>query len=365
MKLRLVLLLAAMAAVAAVASLHFTVTNRFEKLLVQEIFGPQEWTLRPRGECASSARPNTVECQGMPSGHCETAALLATLGCVSGLFPFPFPVYAGLLIVVVVALQRVLSSMHTVPQVLVGSLLGLLYGLLYHKTSLLVSLCVPIVLVVTTVALITRRHERSAVPDWVPSEMLADMAAKRSQTPFFVRCMGYVNGIRLGSEYGALTWTDLEGLLARLCDAIPISFRVDLVVGVKTGGAILAGYLSRHYDVPYAFVKLKRRREACDVLGGVRSLGDTVTEALAGNDGGFTICEAPAASDVRGRNVLLVDESVVSGGTLGAARAFLESSGAASVLVATVAVVASNVTSGVVDVSLTNSVYVWPWSFDN
>jgi membrane-associated phospholipid phosphatase len=68
----------------------------------------------------------------MPSGHAEGISVLCFL-----LYFYKFiPLWLCLSIITLVCLQRIVTNMHTLNQVLVGSLLGLIYATIYKKLNL-------------------------------------------------------------------------------------------------------------------------------------------------------------------------------------------------------------------------------------
>lgn len=131
--------------------------NGNEKLLMQKYmqnkYGNSNNIRRPCEECANS---DELKCLGMPSGHTECATIFASLLLFAQYINIP--VYA--IIIIVIALQRVLSKRHTVYQVIAGFATGTIYSGLYIsfikyfcKTS--ASICLPVIIVPLSIYVIS------------------------------------------------------------------------------------------------------------------------------------------------------------------------------------------------------------------
>jgi hypothetical protein len=79
--------------------------------------------------CSSFPNDEQHGCIGMPSGHAETVTILSSL-----LYLYDFiPLWLCLILIIGVSGERVISNIHTLPQVLVGIFLGYMYALLYYS----------------------------------------------------------------------------------------------------------------------------------------------------------------------------------------------------------------------------------------
>jgi hypothetical protein len=103
------------------------VQNGIEKTFASAVL-PYNFVKRPSKSCK-----NEIEgCVGLPSGHAETATIFSLLLWFNKMIPL----WAALLFILAVSVQRVISQRHTTFQVIVGIILGTLYSLLYAKTNL-------------------------------------------------------------------------------------------------------------------------------------------------------------------------------------------------------------------------------------
>jgi membrane-associated phospholipid phosphatase len=110
---------------------HFVLHNNIEKLFSQTYFDYND-IRRPLNICDKKSNKSKLSCIGMPSGHAEGFSVLFFL-----LYFYNFiPLWLCLIIIVVISLQRITTNMHTLNQVIVGSLLGLIYATIYKYFKL-------------------------------------------------------------------------------------------------------------------------------------------------------------------------------------------------------------------------------------
>ena len=127
---------------------HYFIHNNLEKTFSQTYFD-YNLVKRPLYKCDNIINSSRLSCIGMPSGHAEGTAVLSFL-----LYFYKIiPLWVCLLAVFAISMQRITSNMHTLNQVIVGSLLGFLYALIYKKFNLslfgfLIVFCIGFILVV-------------------------------------------------------------------------------------------------------------------------------------------------------------------------------------------------------------------------
>jgi hypoxanthine phosphoribosyltransferase len=107
---------------------------------------------------------------------------------------------------------------------------------------------------------------------------------------------------------------ELSELLAALAARIQRRFRPDVVVGIARGGILVGEPLAARLGAEFVPVRLPRRRR----------------------DHGMPPGPRPELPDLRGRKVLVVDDSATSGLTLARARALSRKSGSHDVRTAVV-----------------------------
>ena len=137
---------------------HFYINNGLEKIFSQTYFGNYN-IVRPLFGCSNQASSSRLKCIGMPSGHAETASLFFFLLY----FYKVIPLWICLLFISLISIQKIISSMHSYDQVIVGSTLGLVYALIYKKfnlslTGFLIVFCIGIVLSLLSSFNLKHRH---------------------------------------------------------------------------------------------------------------------------------------------------------------------------------------------------------------
>jgi hypothetical protein len=116
------------AVITLLASYHFLIHNSLEKRFSQTYFDYDD-VKRPRLKCQGRENSSRLKCIGMPSGHAETASVFSFL-----LYFYKIiPLWVCLLIIFMISMQRVITNMHTISQVMVGAILGYIYAVIYKK----------------------------------------------------------------------------------------------------------------------------------------------------------------------------------------------------------------------------------------
>jgi membrane-associated phospholipid phosphatase len=110
---------------------HYTIHNGLEKKFSQTYFDYNS-VRRPLYKCNKDSNKSKLSCTGMPSGHAEGISVLCFL-----LYFYKFiSLWLCLTIIALVCLQRIVTTKHTLNQVLVGSLLGFIYASIYKHFKL-------------------------------------------------------------------------------------------------------------------------------------------------------------------------------------------------------------------------------------
>lgn len=345
------------------ATIHISVINRLEKSLTQVIWESPSWTRRPSKECNKRNIPLQTQCYGMPSGHAEFAVIFFTLLYLWNIVSLPLAAIAILLI----GLQRIVWNRHTISQVVIGSLLGLVYCTAYFTAykihpSIAMMGCVIFVLIIclVSVIIISRKQIHTPLPRWVHPSLYGLIQKKQTDTSLQSKLLYYLGHIIIDSDYGYLTWNDLEHLLDQMISGLET--QPDLVIGIKTGGGILAGYISKRLNKPLDFIRTKRSIYNCssNVQSGVEAMKYALDSETKSNQE-YQVCEKPVRS-VKGKNVLLIDETAYSGGTIKSSKEYLLNMGAQKVDVLVVSAIKNRQLYKYI---YGKGVVAWPWSFDN
>ena len=215
---------------------HSYVTNAMEKLAVQACIGTFR---RPDPLYRNTQRFKSL---GMPSGHAECAMLTVLLLYAYRIISMPFAIYE----VLVVCLQRIYTLRHTVPQVVVGSMLGALYAVIYWNFpayAVAVSILIPVALLVAATVAVSYQTFVSP-PEWIDHRYIKN-------TPFHVKLIRVAKIARFHRTSLFCSWSDLEGYLNTLVDRID---DVDIVVGLDERGSAMVGkYIAKKLEIPFLF----------------------------------------------------------------------------------------------------------------
>lgn len=117
------------------------------------------------------------------------------------------------------------------------------------------------------------------------------------------------------------TWADIEHLIREGSEAMQLGYQPDVVVGVKSGGAFIANYVAHCLGVSeVGYMKASHYSHKS------RSVALTLTQM-----GQEAVIKEPCTINVKGKNVLLVDDQVATGASLRAAVTHIKERGAAEV----------------------------------
>jgi hypoxanthine phosphoribosyltransferase len=139
--------------------------------------------------------------------------------------------------------------------------------------------------------------------------------------------------------------------------------KVDHVVGIKSGGAIITKYVAEKLNVGYSYIKVSNKDYQCN-----KKEEDFIKETPArwfGKKREYMVCE-PIEVDLKGKNVLILDEQVSSGVTMQAVIDYLNNEKhVAQVYPAVIANYRKKKYN--FDLLYTSSTRycVWPWGYDN
>ena len=340
---------------------HFWLINPMTKLLVSLGFVGMPSIYRPSDKCLLEAERKRFECLGFPSGHVEIATIIC--GLLYMHIENVIGMIAAVVIVGLVAFQRVVSKKHTLVQVGFGLFFGVLYTALYVALRtpwlmVFMSLVIGVGFAVIATIIIDRKLKHEDVPAWVDKHLYPIIEKKQNiafhEKVAHVMSMGALQHYVLSSS-----WPDLEKDMDKLLERVPDSRRFEAVVGIKSGGAFLSTYAAMKMGVPNHWVKMTAGE--CNKSVAKANFVHATKHVVKNRD--YKLCEAIEA-DLRGKRILLLDENLDTGGTMRACKDYLlNEKGALEVVTAALC---SLKQSDVVDVFLydTNTV-IWPWGYDN
>ena len=303
---------------------------------------------------------------GMPSLHTAASSLLVTVLILGGVSAPIYLLALGLLIGVVYF--RIAGDYHTISQVIGGIIFGVLLGIgvvgLKYRASLVsllvIFLLAGVVLLVDSMVTFRNlyRAEEKELPEWFDPTLTTLLDKKNRDSKlglslrnFIVRTRWPFRLLVPKAESIRASWKSIED---NLHTHLPRRLSPDVVVGIKSGGAFIAKFIADWYGVPFAYMRVSRY-SGQPLLVQAKNLHDQET--------GGSISEPVKDKMVRGKAVLLVDDTLASGTTLRIAKRHILKSGARSVTTLVYSVESKN--THLCDHFIVDMAYVaWPWGFD-
>lgn len=332
------------------------IINPIEKKIYQLYFGNSE---RPLDKCKNS---NDFECFGMPSGHTELATIISFM-----LYSKKYiTLFVACIIILIFAMQRIVTNMHSITQVITGFVLGLLYSLIFvklHKNSYIVIFILLLSFVLNYIYIAIINKKIKEYPDWVLNDSsLEPILKQKYNTPFYAK---FSDTLFL-SRY--IEWKELENNMDILISKIKQSgSNFDAVVGIKSGGAILSKYIANKLELKCYYIKISDKDDGCNknlITSGINYR----IKKLTNSEKEYTICEG-VQDNIMGKNILLIDEQIASGNTMKNAIGYLYNTKNASFVLPCTIYLNSNQklinSSEILYLIKNKDVYIWPWGFNN
>jgi hypoxanthine phosphoribosyltransferase len=340
---------------------QYFIQNGLEKLFCQYYLNYD--VKRPLKICQNTIY-TSLSCIGMPSGHAEVSTIFFSLLYIYKFISLPLCI----LFIFIISIQRVISSMHTIGQVVAGIILGLFYSQIYAKTnmsvfSFLFVLMIGLILVILIINKINSKIE-NPIPEWVDPLMLPSIK-KKMETPYYVKIFSlYINANT--QEVTFVSWKDVEICLDKIIERIKASnINYDCVVGIKTGGAIISDYISKKLNIKNYKVKLTRSDYNCNKTSN-SFIYDSIQKFILKNYGEYDVCEG-IDENLSGKNVILIDESIVFGITMISTIKYLRDEKKVNVIFpASISLDRKHYKGNeYINYMIPKVVSVWPWGYDN
>jgi hypoxanthine phosphoribosyltransferase len=304
-------------------------------------------------------RPNCSEtmvtptyCLGMPSAHAEIATMLV----LYALFKKKISVVIGIIIVIAVCLQRIITKKHTILQTFIGILFGVFYFMLYLRNGWYIL----IIFFLYSNILLFLVEKSFTIPDWIKPDTMESIHKKRNLS-YFVKLLGVFSPSYQQERALYISWDEITSSLDKIIDiANKSNIKFDAIVGIKTGGAILTDYMTK-MNLPIYKIKVSDKRYNCKKKNTFDILDNYIQLYILKKNPEHLVCEG--IDNIYG-NILLIDECVGSGGTMNTVSKYLYEKGANKVV--TAAIVSSLKSN--IDITILQRDYtiaVWPWGYDN
>lgn len=159
-------------------------------------------------------------------------------------------------------------------------------------------------------------------------------------------------------------WSHLEKHMDDIVKLInEKGIKIDHVIGIKSGGAIITKYVAEKLNVHYSYIKVQNKEYNCD-----KRERDTIKEIIKrvlGIKREYMVCETIDV-DLTGKNVLILDEQIAKGITMKTVINYVvnEKHTAKTYPMVILNQKQSNYNFDLLYVSTTRY-YIWPWGYDN
>ena len=188
---------------------------------------------------------------------------------------------------------------------------------------------------------------------------------KKLNIPYYLRIASiYATAIENGRTY--ISWRELESFLDEIVNKIKNKdIQFDAIVGIKTGGAIISDYVSKKLGIKNYKLKLSREEYNCNKKP-VDTLNDLFQRQVLNKYGKYSICEG-IEDNLTGKNIILIDEMVSSGTTMLESINYLKNKKHVNIIYPTCISFSKKRYKKDIYINsvIPNSVFIWPWGYDN
>ena len=340
---------------------HYCILNGLEKNFNKTYFNYHN-VRRPLEKCKNQDN-KCLNCVGMPSGHAEISTIISLL-----LYSYNYiNQYLCIFIIVVVSLQRIVSNMHTFPQIIAGIIIGSLYSLIYiHFNLSIFAFLIVISIGFILIFLIIYKIDKDIygeVPGWVDKNMLSSID-KKINVSYYSKIIHIISNNIHPNSILFINWRNTEQYLDILIDKIKKSnIQFDGIVGIKTGGAILSNYISNKLNIKNYKVKLTKNKFNCN-KNNIDSFYESIIERKWSK---YTICEG-VHDNLEGKNLIVIDELVDTGNTISECIKYLKTNKKANIIYPVCIILNNkkyNNKESIEYVNNNNKIIIWPWGYEN
>jgi hypoxanthine phosphoribosyltransferase len=342
---------------------HYFIHNGLEKTFSQTYFDYLS-VKRPLFRCNNIDNCSKLNCIGMPSGHAETASVFLFL-----LYFYKIiPLWICLLFVLLFSIQRIVTDMHTISQVLMGSLLGFIYASLYKYFDLsvigfIIIFIFGLILTLLCIYKIDKKVNRP-IPIWVDKSMYESIK-KKQNVPLYIKVGSlYINSVIQNRTF--ISWTELEKYLDIMIENIrKTGIKYDAVVGIKTGGAIISDYISIKLGLRNYKIKLTQKEYNCNKNSN-HTIDDFFNKNILNKKSEYILCEG-IKDKLEGKNIILVDEIVSTGKNMEESYNYIKEDKNAYIIYPTCIAFYKWKYKGNLKINqvIDGTIIVWPWGYDN
>ena len=336
----------------------FFITNPYFKYLMNEILG-FEYCKRPLETCKDTSP--ILSCIGFTSRYTEVMTVITLLLYTFKLISLPVAV----LVIMLTGLIRIIYNMNTLTQVIGGFIMGIIYFYIYKllqfKPIVFLVPFIVIFITVTIIILILETKLSKPIPKWVDPRMIKTINTKKNVS-LISKYSHIITAPYLDFQL-YISWEEIEKRMDKLIDKLG-NRKFDCIVGIKSGGAIIAPYMANKMNLPYFTIKLSDKKYSCN-----KNMYDILDEFVVNgkqSDEEYKLCHT-TIENIAGKRILLVDEIISSGKTTSETIKYLMNKKNALSVYPVCIVTNLNKYRYDFDYEYTSnhSIIVWPWGYEN
>jgi len=161
------------------------------------------------------------------------------------------------------------------------------------------------------------------------------------------------------------SWSELENNMDHLINIIrQNNIHIDYIVGIKSGGAIIAKYMSDVMHIDHSNIKLMNKDYRCSKKPKDDFLID-IEKRWSGKTREYEVCET-IDTELKGKSILIVDEQISSGVTMQTTIDYLiEEKSVGNVYPMVLTRQSKREYPFDVIYATTRQYAIWPWGYDN
>lgn len=242
---------------------------------------------------------------------------------------------------------------------LVALMFAILYGYLFYHLNIYYTIAILILFSIVLILLIINKIDLKVyekIPDWVDPSLYG-IITKKQNIRFYLKFIS-VFLVAYKNMKLFLSWPEFEYKLDHLISLLPGKY--DIIVGMKSGGAIMSNYMAKKLNIPYTYIKVATTCKPTYY----DSQKDAALKLLNMKINEYSICE-DLTYNIEGLNVLLVDECVASGKSITFVHNYLSKAKSVTACTLFRYKVMKNEISIPLIIESSDEYLVFPWGYDN
>lgn len=275
-----------------------------------------------------------IQCYGMPSAHAVSITLPVVYLYL--LYQNSLVLKIGIPLIILVCIQRVRSNRHSLKQVIVGVIFGICFAVMGFNMeattqAMLMMLTFSLIFFYSfmlesgqKIVEFDKIYKRLKPPSYLSDVSRECLQKKINADNTKVHTVLSI-APAMNFQDNFYVWKDVENVIDK---SIHKFTNFDKIVGILSGGAFLADYISHKTGIPTGYIKLSfyGDKESSFDLAMTGLINQTTKKVKKPS-------KVYGLDNVYGKDILLVDDTVETGNTVESAKDYLMKKGARSVKV--------------------------------